>query len=199
MVAIIGPSGSGKSTLLNLIAALDRPTRGEVLLEGRALSGLSDAERTRIRREKIGLVFQFFNLLPLLTARENVALPLMLGGRSRGEAERTADELLERVALSARRDHTPDELSGGEMQRVAVARALSIGPRAILADEPTGNLDSAAGEGVLELLRDATRGPHACAVVMVTHDPKAAGVADRVLGFKDGTLVSDSRRAVALG
>ena len=199
MVAIVGPSGSGKSTLLNLLGALDRPTSGEVLVGGKALSKMNDDELTRLRRERVGLVFQFFNLLPLLTARENVALPLLLGGIARGEADARAMALLGRVGLDSRADHTPDELSGGEMQRVAVARALSIRPAVILADEPTGNLDSTTGAGVLELLRAATRETSAggtnCAVVMVTHDPKAAAVADRVLKFSDGLLVSDERRS----
>ena len=193
MVAIVGPSGSGKSTLLNLLGALDRPTTGEVLIAGARLSGMDDAARTRLRRDKVGLVFQFFNLLPLLTARENVALPLLLAGVARAEAERRADEMLGKVGLAARGDHTPDEMSGGEMQRVAVARALGGRPRVILADEPTGNLDSSAGAGVLELLRGATRDA-GCAVVMVTHDPRAAAVADRVLEFKDGLLVSERAR-----
>lgn len=193
MVAIVGPSGSGKSTLLNLLGALDRPTTGEVLIAGARLSGMDDAARTRLRRDKVGLVFQFFNLLPLLTARENVALPLLLAGVARAEAERRADEMLGKVGLAARGDHTPDEMSGGEMQRVAVARALGGRPRVILADEPTGNLDSSAGAGVLELLRGATRDA-GCAVVMVTHDPRAAAVADRVLEFRDGLLVSERAR-----
>lgn len=193
MVAIVGPSGSGKSTLLNLLGALDRPTTGEVLIAGAKLSGMDDAARTRLRRDKVGLVFQFFNLLPLLTARENVALPLLLAGVARAEAERRADEMLGKVGLAARGDHTPDEMSGGEMQRVAVARALGGRPRVILADEPTGNLDSSAGAGVLELLRGATRDA-GCAVVMVTHDPRAAAVADRVLEFADGRLVSERAR-----
>lgn len=201
MVAIVGPSGSGKSTLLNLLGALDRPSRGEVRIDGRALSTLSDAELTRLRRDRVGLVFQFFNLLPLLTARENVSLPMLLAGRPRGDAEKRADALLERVGLLDRRDHTPDELSGGEMQRVAVARALSMGPAVILADEPTGNLDSTTGAGVLQLLRTAAEGKLAgtdvrCAVVMVTHDAKAAAVADRIVRFKDGLVAADEQTDV---
>jgi putative ABC transport system ATP-binding protein len=195
MVAIVGPSGSGKSTLMNLLGALDRPTSGEVRIDGKALSGLSDNELTRLRRDRVGLVFQFFNLLPLLTARENVALPLLLGGKPRAESEARAQSLLERVGLGSRAEHTPDEMSGGEMQRVAVARALAIEPAVILADEPTGNLDTASGNGVLELLRDATRSR--CAVVMVTHDPKAAAFADRVLSVADGRIVSESRNEAA--
>ena len=139
MVAIIGPSGSGKSTAMNLLGGLDRPTAGDVFFEGKSLSTMSDAEVTRLRRDRVGLVFQFFNLLPLLTARENVALPLLLGGKARDLAEARADALLARVGLAARAAHTPDELSGGEMQRVAIARALAIEPALLLADEPTGS------------------------------------------------------------
>jgi putative ABC transport system ATP-binding protein len=194
MVAIVGPSGSGKSSLLNLLGALDRPNSGEVVIGGEKLSSLDDAARTRLRRDKVGLVFQFFNLLPLLTARENVALPLLLAGVPRAQAEKRADDLLTQVGLAARAEHAPDELSGGEMQRVAVARALATGPLVILADEPTGNLDSASGAGVLELLKTAAR-DNGCAVVMVTHDPRAAAVSDRVLEFKDGRLADGQARA----
>jgi putative ABC transport system ATP-binding protein len=190
MVAIVGPSGSGKSTLLNLLGALDRPSSGEIVIDGARLSGLDDGQRTQLRLSKIGFVFQFFNLLPLLNARENVALPLLLAGKPRAEAERRATELLGRVGLAARADHTPDEMSGGEMQRVAVARALSTRPVLLLADEPTGNLDTEAGTGVLALLKSATR-DDGCAVIMVTHDPRAAAVADRVIEFGDGKLVSE--------
>jgi putative ABC transport system ATP-binding protein len=198
MVAIVGPSGSGKSTLLNLLGALDRPDVGEVVIAGIALSKLDDAGRTRLRRDKVGLIFQFFNLLPLLTARENVTLPLLLAGVSTTDAERRADELLENVGLSARRDHTPEELSGGEMQRVAIARALAPRPPVLLADEPTGNLDSKSGVDVLSLLRASAR-DNGCAVVMVTHDARAAAVTDRVLEFSDGTLIGEHKpRAGAL-
>jgi putative ABC transport system ATP-binding protein len=191
MVAIVGPSGSGKSTLLNLLGALDRPSAGEVVIAGAKLSELDDAARTRLRRDKIGLVFQFFNLLPLLTARENVSLPLLLAGVPRAEADKRADELLARVGLASRADHTPDELSGGEMQRVAVARALGPRPVVLLADEPTGNLDSESGTGVLGLLSAAARNA-GCAVIMVTHDPRAAAVSDRVIEFKDGRIAGDT-------
>jgi putative ABC transport system ATP-binding protein len=190
MVAIVGPSGSGKSTLLNLLGALDRPDAGEVMIAGIALSTLDDAGRTALRRDKVGLIFQFFNLMPLLTARENVTLPLLLAGISRREAEQRADELLARVGLSARGDHTPEELSGGEMQRVAIARALAPRPPVLLADEPTGNLDSKSGSAVLALLRTAAR-ENGCAIVMVTHDARAAAVTDRVLEFNDGKLVGE--------
>ncbi|HEX7477424.1 MAG TPA: ABC transporter ATP-binding protein [Polyangiales bacterium] len=188
MVAIVGPSGSGKSTLLNLLATLDRPDSGEIWIGGSKLSELDDAGRTQLRRTKVGLVFQFFNLLPLLSARENVALPLLLAGMGLAEAEARADELLGRVGLAARVHHRSDAMSGGEMQRVAVARALAPRPLALLADEPTGNLDSASSDAVLALLRGTTQ-TNGCAVVMVTHDPRAAAVADRVLEFKDGKIV----------
>jgi putative ABC transport system ATP-binding protein len=204
MVAMVGPSGSGKSTLLNLLGALDRPDSGEIVIAGTALSKLDDASRTQLRRDKVGLIFQFFNLLPLLTARENVALPLLLSGVSLSAANRRADELLALVGLALRRDHTPDELSGGEMQRVAIARALSARPPVLLADEPTGNLDSKSGVDVLALLK-AAASETGCAIFMVTHDPRAAAVTDRVLEFRDGTLVgqhvprADSPVQVAAG
>jgi putative ABC transport system ATP-binding protein len=188
MVAMVGPSGSGKSTLLNLLGALDRPDSGEIMIAGTALSTLDDAGRTQLRRDKVGLIFQFFNLLPLLTARENVALPLLLSGVSLDDANERADELLALVGLAARREHTPDELSGGEMQRVAIARALSARPPVLLADEPTGNLDSKSGVDVLSLLKAAARDA-GCAIFMVTHDPRAAAITDRVLEFRDGMLV----------
>jgi putative ABC transport system ATP-binding protein len=190
MVAIVGPSGSGKSTLLNLLGALARPDSGEIVVAGVRLSRLDDTARTRLRREKVGLIFQFFNLLPLLTARENVALPLLLSGLSSAESDRRADELLALVGLAARRQHTPDELSGGEMQRVAIARALAPRPPVLLADEPTGNLDSKSGVDVLALLKAAAR-DFGCAIFMVTHDPRAAAVSDRVLEFRDGCLVGE--------
>jgi putative ABC transport system ATP-binding protein len=191
LVAIVGPSGSGKSTLLNLLAALDRPDRGEVIIAGTELSKLDDAGRTKLRREQVGLIFQFFNLLPLLSARENVALPMLLGGVPRAQAEKRADELLTRVGLSLRTDHTPDEMSGGEMQRVAVARALGPRPSVLLADEPTGNLDSRTGVEVLALLKSAAQS-EGCAVIMVTHDQSAAAAADRIVEFRDGTIVNDA-------
>jgi putative ABC transport system ATP-binding protein len=190
MVAIVGPSGSGKSTLLNLLGALDRPDAGEIVVAGTKLSELDDAGRTRMRREKIGLIFQFFNLLPLLTARENVSLPLLLAGVPRAEADKRALELLTRVGLGERSEHTPEEMSGGEMQRVAVARALAPRPPVLLADEPTGNLDSQSGANVLALLRAAAR-EQGCAIIMVTHDPRAAAITDRVLEFGDGKLIGE--------
>src|SRR6266700_158484 len=154
MVSIVGPSGSGKSTLLNLIGGLDRPTSGDIRIEGENLAELSDDDLTRVRRDKIGFIFQFFNLLPTLNCLENVALPLHLRGWSRQKAHARASELLDLVQLGARVEHQPDELSGGERQRVAIARALSIYPPIVLADEPTGNLDSHTGEDILALIRD---------------------------------------------
>ncbi|MEY4507914.1 MAG: Lipoprotein-releasing system ATP-binding protein LolD [Pseudomonadota bacterium] len=190
-VAIVGPSGSGKSTLLNLLGGLDRPSSGEVRIGGVALSGLSDDDLTRLRRKSVGLIFQFFNLLPLLSARENVALPLLLAGSSFDEADERAGELLDLVGLGARMGHRPDQLSGGEMQRVAVARALSQRPLLLLADEPTGNLDSASGAIVQKMLLDAASNS-GCALIIITHDVVAARRADRVVDFKDGKIVSES-------
>jgi putative ABC transport system ATP-binding protein len=201
IVSIVGPSGSGKSTLLNLLGGLDRPTSGEVTIAGQKLSALDDDGLSRLRREKIGFIFQFFNLLPLLNARENVTLPLLLNGVPRKAAEIRADELLERVDIARRANHMPDEMSGGEMQRVAVARALGPRPAVLLADEPTGNLDSAATVAVLDLLRAAAR-ENGCGLIIVTHDPRAADAADRVLEFKDGRLVREriqTARARSIG
>ena len=188
-IAIVGPSGSGKSTLLNLLGALDRPSSGRVIVADVDLGQLDDDARTRFRRERLGFVFQFFNLLPTLSAIENAMLPARLAGRPRRETETRAKELLERVGLGARLDHLPDQLSGGEMQRVAVARALLMDPPVVLADEPTGNLDTKSGEVVLELLRGAVDDRRT--VVLVTHDPRIAARADRVLKIVDGRVVSD--------
>jgi putative ABC transport system ATP-binding protein len=190
IVSIVGPSGSGKSTLLNLLGGLDRPSSGEVIIAGQKLSTLDDNGLSRLRREKVGFIFQFFNLLPLLSARENVTLPLLLNGVSRKAAELRADELLERVDITRRAHHMPDEMSGGEMQRVAVARALGPRPAVLLADEPTGNLDSAATVAVLDLLRSAAR-ENGCGLIIVTHDSRAAEAADRLLEFKDGKLARE--------
>jgi putative ABC transport system ATP-binding protein len=186
-VSIMGPSGSGKSTLLHLMGGLDLPTKGEVVVDGSALSRMSDDEVTILRRRKIGFVFQFFNLLPTYTAEENVALPLLLDGVSGRDARPRVEAALEQVGLSHRRRHRPEELSGGEMQRVAIARALVIDPRVILADEPTGNLDTRTGAHVLELLQAANRERH-CTIVLVTHDAVAAAHAERLITLKDGTV-----------
>jgi len=187
IVALVGPSGSGKSTVLHLLGGLDRPTTGAALFDGRDLATLSDDELTLIRRDRIGHVFQFFNLLPTLTAAENVALPLLLGGTPRDEAMSRAALGLAAVGLADRTDHLPDEMSGGEQQRAAVARALAVRPRVLLADEPTGNLDSAAGAEVLEVIRSMTKDGDR-SVVMVTHDERAAAIGDRVVRLRDGRI-----------
>lgn len=197
MVSIIGPSGSGKSTLLNLVGGLDRPTSGDVRIDGEALAGLSDDALTRVRRDKIGFIFQFFNLLPTLSCLENVGLPLHLRGWSRSKVHSRATELLELVRLGHRMQHLPEELSGGERQRVAIARALSIYPPILLADEPTGNLDSNTGDEILTLIRDL----HArlqSTVVIVTHDMKVAESCDRTIVLRDGRVVEDVRRGARL-
>jgi putative ABC transport system ATP-binding protein len=186
-VSIMGPSGSGKSTLMHLLGALDSPTSGEVWFQGRALHTLKDAELALLRRTRIGFVFQFFNLLPTLTAAENVALPLLLGGQRRGVALKPAYAGLERVGLRERADHFPDEMSGGEMQRVAIARALVIQPEAVLCDEPTGNLDSGNSAAILALLRSLPEAGRR-SVVMVTHDAPAAAYGDRIVHIKDGLI-----------
>jgi putative ABC transport system ATP-binding protein len=186
-VSIMGPSGSGKSTLMHLLGALDSPTTGQVFFQGKPLHSMSDRDLSALRRSKIGFVFQFFNLLPTLTAAENVALPLLLGGWSRGKALKPAEEGLDRVGLADRATHFPDEMSGGEMQRVAIARALVINPEAVLCDEPTGNLDSATSKEILKLLRSLPE-PGKRSVVMVTHDAEAATFGDRVVHIRDGLV-----------
>jgi putative ABC transport system ATP-binding protein len=186
--AVMGPSGSGKSTLMHLLAGLDRPTSGSVHVGGEEISSMADRRLTRLRRKHIGFVFQSFNLLPTLTAEENVTLPLAIA-RVKPPADEV-EQLLARVGLSDRRDHKPAELSGGQQQRVAIARALVARPTVLFADEPTGNLDSAAGAAVLGLLRDAVA-LDGQTTVMVTHDPRAAAVADRVLFLADGRIVGD--------
>jgi putative ABC transport system ATP-binding protein len=186
--AVMGPSGSGKSTLMHLLAGLDRPDGGTVHIGGQDITRMSDRELTRLRRRHIGFVFQSFNLLPTLSAEENVALPLAIAGRRPPREE--LDALLERVGLTDRRDHKPAQLSGGQQQRVAVARALVTAPTVLFADEPTGNLDSHAGAEVLTLLRDAVD-LDGQTTVMVTHDPRAAAIADRVVFLADGRLVAD--------
>ena len=184
---VMGPSGSGKSTLLHLIATLDLPTEGMVRLDGRATSSCSDAELTRWRRERIGLVFQSFNLLPYLTVRENVALPRLLQRVSAAQVREETDDLLAAVGLTARTEHWPHELSGGEAQRVAIARALVTRPRLVLADEPTGNLDSARGLEILTLLSTLSKASGAT-TILVTHSPDAARFGHRVTRLKDGRI-----------
>jgi putative ABC transport system ATP-binding protein len=185
-VAIMGPSGSGKSTLLNLIGCLDRPTSGSYRLDGHEVGQLADEELTRIRREQIGFVFQFFHLVPRLTAAGNVELPLLFGGVPRAERRRRVDEALASVGLSARKDHRPAQLSGGERQRVATARAIVNRPKILLADEPTGNLDSKSGASILELLDRLNA--DGLTLVVVTHDPNVARRADRVIVMVDGKV-----------
>jgi len=193
MVSIVGASGSGKSTLLNLIGALDRPSSGWIEVDGRRLGGLSDDELTKVRRDKIGFIFQFFNLLPTLSCLENVALPLHLRGWSRKKAAERSRELLDLVQLGKRIEHLPDELSGGERQRVAIARALAIYPPILLADEPTGNLDSATGHEILSLIRDL-HGRLNATVLIVTHDRQVAESCSRTVTLRDGRIVGDERR-----
>jgi putative ABC transport system ATP-binding protein len=186
-VAIMGPSGSGKSTLLHLLGGLDRPSEGEVTLAGQQLSVLNDNQATLVRRHNVGFVFQFFNLMPTLTAEENIALPLIIDNKKIKDYQDQIDKLLDLVGLAERRDHKPDQLSGGEQQRVSLARALVTEPAIVLADEPTGNLDSKTGKGIMTLLR------RSCdeldqAIITVTHDPRAAAYADRVVFLRDGRI-----------
>jgi putative ABC transport system ATP-binding protein len=188
---IMGPSGSGKSTLLHLIGGLDRPTSGELLVDQRLVGQMADDQVTLFRRTKIGFIFQFFNLLPTLSALENVTLPFVLDGRSKEERDQRAKTLLAKVGLESRKDHLPEEMSGGEIQRVAVARALAFDPPILLADEPTGNLDSKTGESILSLLRQINR-ENGCTIVMVTHSQEAAGYGDRTIFFRDGKVEKES-------
>ncbi len=182
-VVVTGPSGSGKSTLLHVMAGLDRPDSGDVKLEGKTISTMSDDELTLYRRRRLGFIFQFFHLLPTLNAADNVALPLLLDGRPPDEARELALKQLAPLGLEARADHRPRELSGGEQQRVAIARALVTGPALLLADEPTGNLDSESGKDVYKILKELDT-----AIVMVTHDPEATSLGDRALEMRDGIL-----------
>jgi putative ABC transport system ATP-binding protein len=189
-VAIMGPSGSGKSTLLQLLGGLDKPSDGEITLAEQKLKMLSDDEITLVRRRNVGFIFQFYNLVPTLSAEENIALPLIIDGKNIDEYRARIDELLHIVGMTERRDHRPDQLSGGQQQRVAIARAFVTNPSIVLADEPTGNLDSKNGEEILKLLR------HSCdelgqTIIMVTHDPKAASYADRVVFLKDGAIFGE--------
>jgi putative ABC transport system ATP-binding protein len=194
-VAIMGPSGCGKSTLLNLLAGLDRPTAGEVWLDGERIDRLSETELARVRRRKIGFVFQFFNLVPTLSAVENVELPLLLVGRRRRDARRSANDLLTELGIGDKHDAAPVQLSGGQQQRVALARALANTPDIVLGDEPTGNLDSASAREVLALLRAARdRGQ---TLLIVTHDARVAAAADRVVALRDGLVADDTELQAA--
>jgi putative ABC transport system ATP-binding protein len=194
LVAVMGPSGSGKSTLMHLLAGLDRPTGGDVWIDDTQIGALGDSELTRLRRRHIGFVFQFFNLLPMLTAEENVLLPLTLAGRTPERA--WVEELIGRLGLGDRRAHRPSELSGGQQQRVALARALVTRPTVVFADEPTGNLDSTTSREILELLRDSVSS-YGQTTVMVTHDPTAAAIADRIVFLADGRVVHELGRSSA--
>lgn len=187
-VAVMGPSGSGKSTLLHLLGGLDRATSGDILLDKRRLSTLEDDAITIMRRREIGFIFQFFNLMPTLTARENIALPLLLDGKQATQYAKHIDALLDLVGLTHRQHHKPSQLSGGQQQRVAIARALVTEPKLILADEPTGNLDSESGTAILQLLRRACD-EKGRTIIMVTHDKRAAAIADRVIFLRDGQII----------
>ena len=193
-VSVMGPSGSGKSTLLNIICGLDVPTGGRVMINGSDLAAMSDDDRTRLRREQIGMIFQTFNLMPTLSGVENVALPLRLCGVGGTEAADRAAALLERVGLSGRGTHRPDEMSGGERQRVAIARALIFDPPLLLADEPTGNLDSATGDETLKLLDDI-HSEFGTSIILVTHNENAAAICERRIELLDGSIVSDTLRS----
>jgi putative ABC transport system ATP-binding protein len=188
LVAVMGPSGSGKSTLMHLLAGLDKPTSGTVTIGDTDITSLDDAQLTALRRKHIGFIFQFFNLLPMLDVEENVVLPVSIAGEKPDRA--WVDELLTKVGLDARRRHVPSELSGGEQQRVAIARSLVTRPTILLADEPTGNLDSATSGGILQLMRDSVD-TYGQTTVMVTHDPRAASIADRILFIADGLIVKE--------
>ena len=189
-VAIMGPSGSGKSTLLHLLGGLDRPSEGEITLAGLRLSVLNDDQATLARRHNVGFVFQFYNLLPTLTAEENITLPLIIDGQDPAQFRERIDALVKLVGLTDRRHHKPDQLSGGEQQRVAIARALITQPAIVLADEPTGNLDSKTGTAIMELLR-RSRDELQQTIIIVTHDPRAAAYADRVVFLRDGQVLHD--------
>jgi putative ABC transport system ATP-binding protein len=194
LVAVMGPSGSGKSTLMHILAGLDKPTSGTVTIAGEEITSLDDRKLTLLRRKHIGFVFQFFNLLPMLTAEENVTLPLSIAGTK--PEERWLDELLDRTGLKQRRSHRPSELSGGQQQRVAIARSLVTRPTILFADEPTGNLDSKTSGEILELLRESVN-EYGQTTVMVTHEARAAAIADRVLFLADGLIVNELANATA--
>jgi putative ABC transport system ATP-binding protein len=196
-VAIMGPSGSGKSTLLHLLGGLDTPTEGEIILAGNQLSKLNEYEATIVRRHNVGFVFQFFNLIPTLTAEENIQLPLIIDGKDPRMFIEHLNRILDLVGLEDRRDHKPDQLSGGQQQRVALARALITEPAIVLADEPTGNLDSKSGTAIMELLQRSCHELNQT-VIVVSHDPKAAAYADRVIFLRDGIIVHDYRHDASL-
>jgi putative ABC transport system ATP-binding protein len=191
LTAVMGPSGSGKSTLMHILAGLDRPTSGTVTIEGTEISKLKDGDLTKLRRQHIGFVFQFFNLLPMLTAEENVLLPLTIAGEK--PDKKWVDELMGKIGLAERRKHRPAELSGGQQQRVAIGRALVSRPTIVFADEPTGNLDSKTSEEILALMRESVDTLQQT-TVMVTHDARAAAIADRILFLDDGNIVRDVGR-----
>jgi putative ABC transport system ATP-binding protein len=194
LTAVMGPSGSGKSTLMHILAALDQPTSGVISIDGTNIAKLGDTELTKLRRRHIGFIFQFFNLLPMLSAEENIVLPVELAGVKADKS--WSDEVIEKVGLSDRRTHRPAELSGGQQQRVAIARALISKPTVVFADEPTGNLDSATSAGILEVLRQSVA-EYGQTTVMVTHDPNAAAIADRVFFLADGLIVKELGRCSA--
>jgi len=187
-VAIMGPSGSGKTTLLNLIGVLDKPTKGRIYIDGKDITKLNDRELTALRRKTVGYIFQFYNLIPVLSAFENVELPMLISGMPKEEREERAHSLLEKVGLAGRENHRPDELSGGEQQRVAIVRALANKPSVVLADEPTGDLDSKTGKDVMQALRDLSRNEGAT-VIVVTHDSMVANLASRVFEMRDGRII----------
>ncbi|NIR86720.1 ABC transporter ATP-binding protein [Candidatus Bathyarchaeota archaeon] len=188
-VVVMGPSGSGKTTLLNLVGALDRPTRGKVYIDGKDLTAMNERELTTLRRNKIGFLFQFYNLIPVLTAFENIELPMIIAGVPKKKMQERTQELLEIIGLVERANHRPDELSGGEQQRIAIARALANQPSIVLADEPTGDLDTATGSEVMEVLREMSKREKVTPIV-VTHDPVIAKMADRILKMRDGKILS---------
>lgn len=187
-VAVMGPSGSGKTTLLNLIGALDKPTKGKIYVDGKDLTTLKEKELTKLRRRTIGYIFQFYNLIPVLSAFENVELPMLIAGTPTKERQERARQLLETVGLADRGNHRPDELSGGEQQRVAIVRALANKPSIVLADEPTGDLDTKTGKEVMHTLRNLSKTEEAT-VIVVTHDPIVADLADRIFDMRDGTII----------
>jgi len=191
--AVLGPSGSGKTTLLNIIGALDKPTRGKVYVDSEDLTTMTDKDLTRLRRKKVGFVFQFYNLIPVLTAFENVELPMIISGVSRDDASKRAETLLDSVGLLKRAGHRPDELSGGEQQRVAIARALANAPSIILADEPTGDLDTSTGSQVMNMLHEMAKQQNTT-VIVATHDSKIVDMAGRTLRMRDGRIITDEKQ-----